>query len=127
MASLDPVRTQPFDNECESTSVLALLGVEREHGHRETVVYPAIQNVIGTIASIPYSAFNIVRSFLGAQDAVGAVRDSMALRLLANALAKERLPIVPSTPDSTNPLRFLPSRMMTTSTSVFPSGRRVRV
>jgi len=63
MASLDPVRTQPFDNECESTSVLALLGVEREHGHRETVVYPAIQNVIGTIASIPYSAFNIVRSF----------------------------------------------------------------
>ena len=61
------------------------------------------------------------------QDADAAVRASMALRLLENALLKERLPIVPSTLDSTSPLRFLPSRMMTTSTSVIPSGRRVRV
>jgi hypothetical protein len=63
----------------------------------------------------------------GDQDGVAAVRASMALRLLKNALPKERLPIVPSTLDSTSPLRFLPSRMMTTSTSVIPSGRRARV
>ena len=32
-------------------------------GHRDTIVYPATPNTTGTIASTPYAAFNIVRSF----------------------------------------------------------------
>ena len=39
----------------------------------------------------------------------------MALTLLANALANERFPTVPSTVATTRPLRFLPSRIRTTS------------
>ena len=56
-----------------------------------------------------------------------SVRASMALTLLAKALANERFPMVPSTPATTRPLRFLPSRTKTTSTWVVPSGCGVKV
>ena len=49
-----------------------------------------------------------------------SLRVSMALTLVVNAFPSERLPAVPSTPASIFPLRFLPSRTMTTSTSVIP-------
>ena len=51
----------------------------------------------------------------------------MALTLLANALANERFPMVPSTVATTNPLRFLPSRTSTTSIAVVPSACGVNV
>ena len=49
-------------------------------------------------------------------------RASMALTLAINAFSKTLPPIVPSTRLSRRPLRFLPSRMTTTSMSVVPSG-----
>jgi hypothetical protein len=55
------------------------------------------------------------------------LRTSMAFTLLANAFPNEPLATVPSRAESTRPLKFLPSRTMTTSTSVVPSGRRVKV
>ena len=54
-------------------------------------------------------------------------RASIALTEFSNAFFKTLLPIVPSTTPSTRPLRFLPSRTTTTSISVVPSGRRVKV
>src|SRR6185437_14398498 len=54
-------------------------------------------------------------------------RASMALTVVASALPRTRLPPVVSRISSSRPLRFLPSRTTTTSTSVVPSGRGVRV
>lgn len=54
-------------------------------------------------------------------------RASMALTLWANALAKERFPMVLSTAVTTRPVRFLPSRTSTTSMAVVPSGCVVNV
>jgi hypothetical protein len=58
---------------------------------------------------------------------VWSFRASMALAVFASALARTRLPPVVSRIASRRPLRFLPSRTTTTSTSVVPSGRGVRV
>src|SRR5262249_37429281 len=52
---------------------------------------------------------------------------SIALTVFPNAFSSTPLPIVPSTRPSARPLRFLPSRTTTASTSVLPSGRRVNV
>src|SRR5215469_9863261 len=52
---------------------------------------------------------------------------SMALTEFSNAFFKTPAPMVPSTTPSSRPLRFLPSRTTTTSMSVKPSGRRVKV
>jgi hypothetical protein len=54
-------------------------------------------------------------------------RASMALTEFSNAFSRTRLPMVTSTKLSRRPLRFLPSRTTTTSISVKPSGRRVKV
>jgi hypothetical protein len=35
----------------------------RECGHRDTIAYPATENATASIASNPYAAFSIVRSF----------------------------------------------------------------
>ncbi len=55
------------------------------------------------------------------------LRASIALMLLSNALLRTPLPTVPRTNPRIRPLAFLPSRTMTTSTSVIPSGSRVSV
>ena len=55
------------------------------------------------------------------------LRASMALTVFPNAFSRTPLPTVPSTSPSARPLRFLPSRTTTASTSVLPSGRRVKV
>src|SRR5215470_12719795 len=52
---------------------------------------------------------------------------SMALTVFAKAFSRTPLPMVPTTNPSSRPLRFLPSRTTTASTSVVPLGRRVRV
>jgi hypothetical protein len=57
----------------------------------------------------------------------GELRASMALTVFASAFASTRLPTIPTTRPSRRPLRLLPSRTTTTSTSVVPLGRRVRV
>ena len=54
-------------------------------------------------------------------------RTSMALTEFLNAFSKTPFPIVPTTKPTSHPLRFLPSRTVTRSISVKPSGRRVKV
>ena len=54
-------------------------------------------------------------------------RASIARTEFSNAFAKTPLPTVSRTRPRNRPLRFLPSRMTTTSMSVKPSGRRVKV
>src|SRR5262245_11398428 len=55
------------------------------------------------------------------------LRASIALPVLAKALASFPFPTLPTTTPSSRPLRFLPSRTTTASTSVRPSARRVNV
>ena len=55
-----------------------------------------------------------------------AFRASIALTEFLNAFSKTPFPMVPTTRPSNDPLRFLPSRTVTRSMSVKPSGRCVK-
>ena len=43
-------------------------------GHRDTIAYPATQNVTGSVATIPWATFSIVNSFLVCSPAGGRLR-----------------------------------------------------